>query len=375
MEIIKKKVLINGSMIGENPTGVGIVSINVLKLLSKIPNRNFDVMVFTSAKLDIEFPIFKLTNLLRADKYGKIAAIFRFLWNQINLTIYGIKYNLCYSSTTHASIFLKNQIITINDLICISFPNNHKLQYYYFKYVVPIFVRRAKHIITISEFVKEDIIRFYNCSPDKISVVYCGFEKEAFRLNNNLNLSFFLEEKLCEMNKKSFVLAVGATYKHKNIESVIKSFEKSKTRQDNALVIVGGGGQSSYIESLKELTLELKLQNDVIFLGYVKKDELIQLYNNAIILIYLSFYEGFGLPLLEAIACGCPVLASDIPVFHEICGNNISYVSPLDIIQIANRMDEMVFMPNKVKINEGMLDKYSWEKTAQSISNIIKSHL
>ncbi|MFD2520282.1 glycosyltransferase family 4 protein [Emticicia soli] len=363
----RRRVLINLSMVDKKPTGVGNVALNFINELQKYPEKD-NILVLSPVTIENNtIPQKKISQLVRNDKYPKIAGLARFLWNQIFFTLYGLKYDLCYCPTTHGSLFLSNQVITIHDVISLNFPKNHKLQSLYFKYIVKIFVQRAKYIITISEFTKKEIVRFYGCSEDKIKVIHNSYDKQAFRKIDLSNQDFFLHNKLKALNKDRFLLVVGAAYSHKNIETILKAFSKSKTRTSTALVIVGG--VNNYLVSLQEICKDLRITEDVLFLHYVSQDELVQLYNKADLFVYLSLYEGFGIPLLEAMACECPILTSDIAVFHEVCKDEVMYIDPLASDEVAKVLDKQ-HSRKKYSANE----RFSWAKSAEVLNSVLNKY-
>lgn len=366
---LKKRLLVNLSMVDEKPTGVGNVALNLINELQEYSN-DIDILLLSPVTIEKNnLPQKRISQLVRNDKYSKVSGIARFLWNQIFFTFYGYKYDLCYCPTTHGSLFLKNQIITIHDVISLNFPKNHRLQSLYFRFIVKILVKRAKYIITISEFTKKEIVKFYNCPEEKIKVIPNSYDKHNFRSINLENKNFFLFNKLKELNKQQFILIVGAAYPHKNIETILRAFSNTNIRSNTAIVIVGG--KNNYLNFLKDICEDLKITNDVLFLNYVSREELIELYNKASLLAYLSLYEGFGIPLLEAMACECPILTSDIPVFHEVCGEEVTYVNPIATKEVTELLNNLKYEPGRKKyfINS----EFSWSKSAEKLAKIIMS--
>ncbi len=177
--MIKKRVLINGSMIDDRPTGVGIYTLSIIKELLKSTNQNIEFTLITPKNsfvesLDIR-KIYVSTRMKTSNK-GKLGGIYRLLWNLFVYPLYLRNYDLGYSPTSHGALFSSKQIITIHDLIAMHNPKQHRLQYYYFKLVVPLWLKYSKKVIAISCQTQFDIITFFNCDVKKIDVVYNGFD-------------------------------------------------------------------------------------------------------------------------------------------------------------------------------------------------------
>src|SRR5262249_26954971 len=139
-----------------------------------------------------------------------------------------------------------------------------------------------------------------------------------------------------------YFLAIGPTYPHKNFEFLIETYNElnSEIKKSHRLLIVGG--LKGYLGEIKRLVNELNLENNVKFLGYVPAEELPSLYQNAECLIFPSLYEGFGFPLVEAMACGCPVLASNTSSMPEICGDAAIYFDPTNKQSLKKAIEEII---------------------------------
>ena len=273
---------------------------------------------------------------------------------------------LVYSPSTHGSLFLKNQIITIHDLIAINFPTQYKFQYYYFKYYVPLLIKKAKCIVAISEFTKKEIEKYYKIDPSKIKVIYNGisFSETKYSENEVKILADLVED-------KPFFVCIGASFSHKNIETLLQSI-KIVENLDVRYVIIGRNNK--YFKRLIELAKELNLDN-IVFLNYISDELLALLYTRALANIYISLYEGFGYPPMEAARFGTISVISDIPVLKEIYGESMLYVNPTDILEIANRLIDIVNSPiSKNEVFERtnyLFSKYSWDNTIKSVNELI----
>src|SRR5664279_3335438 len=170
-------------MLDEHPTGLGVYSIHVINQLSSLfdKSRNkLTVFTPTSTRLRGKMTIIHLPRLLLSSRYGKIAAFSRFVWNTLWYPFLTHKYDVLLSPTTHGSFQRKNQIITIHDLLSLRFDNISFHQRFYYRYLLPYMVSRAKKIIAVSETTKKDIIHFLKCDENKIRVIYNGYDKDLY---------------------------------------------------------------------------------------------------------------------------------------------------------------------------------------------------
>lgn len=225
----------------------------------------------------------------------------------------------------------KKRIVTIHDVFHLAFSNYYKFwERKYVNFLVRSAIKISNVVITVSNFSKEEIIKYTNLDPHKIEVIYNGVDVNIFKVYekeilNKVRLKYNLPDK--------FILYVGNVKPHKNIKNAIKAFEIfSEKCKDFYLVIVGK--KEGFYKGDKEVFYILEgnksLSKRIIFTGSIGKEDLSLIYNIASLLLFPSLYEGFGLPPLEAMACGCPVVASDIPVIREIYGDAVYYVNPFD---------------------------------------------
>ena len=230
------------------------------------------------------------------------------------------------------------------------------------KLALSIAIRKATTIITVSKTIKNELIEKFNISPEKIKIIYnsIGSQFANFKENKEILNKY-------EIETHNYILSVATLNKRKNIPELIKAFEQiSEKYPDLKLVLVGGMGN----EQREKLTKH----SNVIFTGYIKDEELPTLYSNALLYMYPSLYEGFGIPLIEAQYCGCPVLCSDIPVFREIGANSVEYCKPekSGIVQGLNNL-----INNKEKLDEltilgfNNVKRFSIDNIAQQVKEVI----
>ncbi len=341
------KFFVNLSMLNKMPTGVGIYC-----------RKIYDKFRVCTLGWDVQYLFMK---------EGGVLALRRYLWNFFILPI-KTKGALVYSPSTHGSLFIRNQVVTIHDLISLNFPQQHRLQYYYFKYFVPLLINRCKKVIAISQFTKDEILKYYAIDQDKIQVVYNGVERLVYHDKTEY------EEQVSKMTDgKPFFVCVGASFEHKNIINLIESI-KAFDNSEYKFVILGK--QNAYFERVISLSKQYSLVN-VVFLNYVSAELLLSLYKNAIANIYISLYEGFGFPPLEAASLGTITLVSDIPVMREIYDDAVIYVDGKDPGAIAEKFNELA--QSKIDVDyhlqqaEKLFCKYSWESCFTQVFEILKN--
>lgn len=289
-------------------------------------------------------------------------------------------------------LLFKKYIVTIHDLILIRLPDRknsklnkimYKLKYLAYKLVIRQAIFRAKKIITVSHFTKQDVLQEYRIKSDKIEVIYEGvFSSDYRKINSDLNDKTILKRYNIKEESK-FLLYVGNAYPHKNLEGLLKIFKNlSKDDKDMYLVLVG---QIDYFyNKIKKLAKEFNLNSSnstdkVLFLGYVPDNHLQILFAKAYAYIFPSYYEGFGLPPLEAMAMSCPVISSDKGSLPEILGPAAYYFDPYKIKQAVKRI-KYFLESDKLKadlIAKGLerVKLYDWQSCTQKTLQVYKKIL
>ena len=369
-----KRILINAGMVTSQPSGVGVYSAELLKEL--VPYLEKGGVTFTI--YCYEPSLLQKINITQVKKISlgfvfdkllkKKEALHRHIWNTIVLNFLSINFDIVYSFSSHGALFHRKQIITIHDLICLSFPNSHKGQYYYFKYFLPYLIRQSEHIISISNFTKNEVIKTYSVDNKKVSVIYNGI--------NHLEKLQWLEkdenwlETITE--KMPFCLSVGASYPHKNIETLL---EVCKAMKHLDIKFIITNKPNPYYYSLIKKAEDLQLKN-VIFLSYIDASKLALLYKEAKLNIYLSLYEGFGFPPAEAALFKTQSLLTKQPALIEVYGASCEYTDPFDINRIKIIISKYAFAPDKIETQSyyQLKQKYNWNKSAQETFNLLKLH-
>lgn len=266
----------------------------------------------------------------------------------------------------------KKRVVTIHDAFHLAFLDRLPLsQKFYAKVMINLAVRLSDKVITVSNFSESEITRFTNINEDKIEVIYNGIDRDSFRIIHEDSLVEAVGTKY-DLPER-FILYVGNVKPHKNLIKLLNAFNKviQDGIKDYKLVIVGK--KEGFITGDKAIFRMLEdnpnLKKKVLFTGYIENEGLPLLYNSASLFVFPSIYEGFGLPPLEAMACGCPTVVSNAASLPEICGDAACYVDPHDVNSIADGMRK-VLTDNDLRqylVKKGLdrVNLFSWERSAR----------
>jgi len=272
-------------------------------------------------------------------------------------------------------------VVTIHDLILIKFPTvrattlgplTYKIKNLAYKLVISSAVKRAKKVFAVSEYTKNDVVKQFKISPDKVVVTYEGvaeLAKTPLDKGGEGGLNF------------PYLLYVGNAYPHKNLEGLIKVFAQIKAPLDKGgvggLKLVLVGKEDYFYSRLKQYAKNFS--ENIIFPGYVPDNELAEFYDNALAYVFPSFYEGFGLPPLEAMAHGLPVVSSNRACLPEIFGPAALYFNPDNEADMKNKIEEAL---RDEKLREDLrnrgykqIKKYSWHDCAEKTLEMYKDLL
>lgn len=265
------------------------------------------------------------------------------------------------------------QIAVFHDINFEHFPQDFpRMALWHYKKFFPKFARKAKKIITVSEFSKQDIIDNYKIEPEKIHVVYNG-ANEGFKPISD-------DEKIkvreSYSNGCQYFMFVGSLHPRKNLERLFPAFDifKEKTGSDVKLLIIGE--KRWWTDSIRKAYETMKCKYDVVFVGHLQMSELNRVTAAAIASVYVSYFEGFGIPIVEAYRCDVPVITSNVTSMPEVAGDAALLVDPFDVQSIADAMikvlDENVRKSLIIK-GQSRRNDFSWDKAAEKWWSIISS--
>jgi glycosyltransferase involved in cell wall biosynthesis len=280
------------------------------------------------------------------------------LWEQFYLPTQ-LQRRLLWSPGNTGPIGVSRQVVTVHDAASLDHPEWFERKFaLWYAALLPRLIRKVRAIITVSHFSKERIVRLTGTEPDRIKVIYNGVDQRFRPADSNafeqVRTNFDLE--------RPYILYVGSVEPRKNLKILLEAWRLGAF--DGAtLAVVGATGH-----------LYPKMEFDSIpegarFLGCVDDQILPILYSGAAGFVYPSVYEGFGLPPLEAMACGCPTAVSDIPAHREVCGDTAMYFDPFNPEDIATQLDRLLRLDGATRaslVEEGMQRAalYRWENAA-----------
>lgn len=235
-------------------------------------------------------------------------------------------------------------------------------------------IKRADKIITISDFSKKQIIKHFNVPPEKIVIIPCAADKERFRPISDKD-AVFQQMRLKYGINGNYYLYLGNLEPRKNIIRLVEAYKKAlKERPDIPLLVIAGGKAWQYGEIFKKVS-EYELSDRVIFTGYVDDDDVPVLMNGAAAFCFPSLYEGFGMPPLEAMSCGVPVIVSNTSSLPEVVGGCGISTDPYSVEEISNaliRVLDREFIEEEKIAGIERAKAFSWEKSAELLKNLLK---
>lgn len=288
------------------------------------------------------------------------------LWEQLDLPKYlkNKGHPLLVNLANTAPLFYKNKIATLHDVAFVRYPESFSRAFrVFYQLATPRTLKSSLKIITVSEFSKGEICSVYKIPEEKVVVIYNAvsdvFSGQEFS-HKHIN------------NAEPYIMAVSSINKQKNFYGLIKAFSMLNT-STHKLYIVGALNKNFSDPGLIE---KIKADSRIKLLGRVSDQELTSLYKGASAFVYPSFYEGFGIPPLEAQACGCPVIVSNVASLPEVCGDSALYCSPFEVADIARQIERLLADTHLAQAlsEKGYknIARYSWESSATKLCKVIQ---
>jgi len=294
-----------------------------------------------------------------------------YLWFDWSIPFMLRKYKADMFLSTDGQMSLYTKVPTclvIHDLAFEHYPKHLvPSQRFYWRHFSPKFARKAKRIVTVSEFSRQDIAKRYHIPEAKIDVVYNGAH-DAYK-----PLSWEEREKVktqyaegCEY----FVFA-GALHPRKNVVNLLKAFVAFKKHHRSNMKLVIVGRMAWKFEELAEMREEMRFKDDVKWVGYMNVEELSQVIGGAYALVYASLFEGFGIPILEALQCNVPAIVSNTSSMPEVAGDAALLVDPNDVEDIAAKMGQIykdeALRAKLIAAAPAQVAKFNWDISAEKL--------
>ncbi len=369
-----------------NKTGIPWFADNIIRELAQMPQCECQCDYF-SAGCSTE-------QLMEVEKYKELgiamnpcswfkSVAYKLLWPVIHLP-----YNWFFGNDREITQFFNfvvppgvsgKKVTVIHDMAYMAYPETvNKKTKNWLSLTLKGSCRRADAIVTVSEFSKGEIVRYLGVKPEKITVVYNGVNLDLYHPN-------YKEEQINEVKRRyqicdEYFLYLGTLEPRKNVERMIEAFALlKKANHKMALQLVIAGGKGWLYESIFRRVKEFELEKDIIFTGYVAEKEVPVLMSGAMAFLFPSLYEGFGIPPIEAMACGTPVITSNAASLPEVVGSAALTVDPYQIEALAEAM-------HRIAVDEGLRSnlrtlgleqakKYTWKNAADALIKLYDSLL
>jgi hypothetical protein len=368
------KIGIDARMYGVSFTGIGRYTYELIKNIAELDKENEFVVFMRKEAFDSFIPPNKHFKKVLADyphySLGEQTGFLKVINRE--------KLDLMHFTHFNAPIFYsKPYIVTIHDLTLSFFPGKkmtNLFQRMAYHIVVRNVTKKAKKIIAVSEHTKKDLIKALKVPADKIIVVYNGVSPKFGDVESTSRPDLMKKLGL----QKPYFLYTGVWRDHKNIVGMIKAFHEFNKDIGNQYNLVITGSYNPTYHEIPDTVKNLGIEDEVNLVGLVSDPDLFALYNHAIAYVFPSFYEGFGLPPLEAMQCGTPVIASNTSATPEICGEgNVLFFNPYSLDDMKKAMR---IVTTDASIRQRLIDRgfervksFSWEKMTDSVLDIYNS--
>ena len=357
---------------GGSPTGLTVYTRELVSRLISGPDRDASI-VFTSSE--------RLRQLAGGRFAGvpegivpphRLNSIKRVIWLNTEFPALLRRRNVdtVYSTVPEGLVRHHDQlrnVITLHDLLPLRYPAHYPKQWYYFGSVLPMVIRQSSAIVCDSVATRDDAIRRFGRPRCSMVVIPAGFNSALFHPAD-------LEQVGVEMQAPYFMF-VGDMRPYKNIARALSAF--AGLSESNVRFIVAGNLHTRDPAPLLSLVRELGMEDRVVFTDYISDDEVARLYRGALALVFPSLWEGFGLPPLEAMASGCPVITSNVASLPEVCGDAVQYVDPTSVDSIRSAMERVIREPALREDLRGRgLERaklFSWDRTAREVWQVLES--
>lgn len=292
-------------------------------------------------------------------------------WFQISVTRALRKYNPDMFLSTDGYLSLNTnvkQLLVVHDLAFEHF-NGHLdwLTQKYYRYYTPRFTKKAKRIVTVSEFTKNDIVQRYKIAPEKIDVVYNGSNPRFQPLTEPAKE----EVRRKYTNGSKYFMYAGAIHPRKNISRLFQAFDDFKKDDSTGIKLVIAGRKAWETDETMQVYNRMNHKDEVVFLGHLEQSELVSVTGAAEAMVYISLLEGFGIPIVEAMSCDVPVITSNISSMPEVAGDAGILVDPYSVNAITEAMKKIssdtTLRHSLIEKGRVQQKKFSWEKTGDQL--------
>ena len=369
----QKRIGLNGLLIHDYPTGLSRYSYELIRRIMNQWKGN-TVAYSTSPELNEEFPQSTTSSVPPFHYPANFRSnSVRLSWEQLGLryACFRDKLDLLYSPIAEGILFPQlPQIITVHDLLPFHYPSLLPRWVPYYEYILPALIKGSAAVVCISEFTRQEVLERYPSVPEeKLKVIPGGVDLERFR-----PCSPGVIRKHYDLNE--YLLCVGEVRPYKNMENIFRAME---LWPDGPQLAISGKITGEHKAKLDNLAHSLKIENRIIWLGYVPDNLLPNLYSEATAFIFPSLYEGFGLPIIEAMACGCPTISSNRASLPEIGGDVAHFFDPMEISDMAESIrkvcEDTEYRQKLAQRGPEHVKKFDWESSFKKHMDLFETIL
>lgn len=378
-------LLINLAFLSERPTGLSNYALNLLPHL-----RSLDPLVLCPGikgreTRPLRSPFLKdsfrhqITSASLSPDRGLRGHLQRLLWTQFRLpqVYHQHRSKLLFCPIPEAPLAAGcATVVMVHDFIPLRFPHRRSFLTLYFQYYLPWILKQAHHIICNSHSTAQDIQTFCGIPDRRITPIPLAYDAACFYPQGNIQSN--TQTNTQSNTQENYYLYVGRPDPHKNLRRALEAFAQIAPRTD-AEFWIGGSPDPRYTPQLQAFVKNQSLQDRVKFLGYVSALDLPHLLNEALALVFPSLWEGFGLPVLEAMACGTPVITSNQSALPEVAGKAALLIDPYSVNSIAEALEAIVTQPGlREDLRQRSLaqaQKFSWQITGEKTTALLQQFL
>lgn len=368
------------SILAHGHSGVGWSAINLMRAVAQLNEDDRLRLQYFIPRRDYDKPtIDSLERMGYSVKTSNFhGTLYKMVWRFMPLSysrFFGEADATCFFNFHLPPGVKGKKVVFVHDMAFKEFPETVRWKT---KYMLQLnmgyTIRHADKIIAVSEFTKSEIQKYYDVSADRIEVVYNAVDTQCF--HTDYTSSQVQQARQRYGIPPRYFLYLGTLEPRKNIENMLRAYHALQARGGDIPKFVIAGSKGWLYESIFQLTQQLGLEDSVIFTGYVQQQDAPLLMKGALAFLFVSLYEGFGMPPLEAMACGTPVIASNTAALPEATGGRVTLVDPYSVENIAMAMQDILEQPQRRDrlIRDGLewVKNFSWQKSGQKLLDIMR---
>ena len=355
-------LLINLAVLFDRPTGIATYARNIIGSLASLQPTLLSAIDFPNCD---RYPI--ADNMTPAQ--GSKGHLRRILWTQFQLPqiCRQLQADLIYSPIPEAPLYSQaRSVVMCHDLIPLRFPRSTSPLTNYFRYVVPQVLNQAEHIICNSQATAKDLVDYYGIKVNKITPILLGYDRTNF-----------YPRATTDDSEAPYFLYLGRPDPYKNLSGLISAFAALPNRDYH--LAIAGSADPRFTSQLQQQAEELGIARRVKWLDYLSYQELPVVISNAVALVFPTLWEGFGLPVLEAMACGTPVIASNLASLPEIAGQAAILLDPYNTDAITSAMNELItdreLRSQLSRLGLQQVQNFSWTKTGAATKEVLQQFI